>query len=59
MVSTQHLNAQFYFERDVKCIQTFFSKRFGLLFDGIPQLESDIDKKMDVDMEVKASGFMN
>ena len=28
MVSITHLNAQFYFERDVECIVTFFKKRF-------------------------------
>jgi RIO kinase 2 len=59
MVSTTHLNAQFYFERDVKCIQAFFGKRFGLQFEGVPVLENDIDKKFDVDKEVKASGHLN
>ena len=28
MVSIAHHNGQFYFERDVECIVTFFSKRF-------------------------------
>jgi len=56
MVSTTHLNAQYYFARDVKCIQTFFTKRFGLTFECIPILENDIDKEVDLDREVKASG---
>jgi hypothetical protein len=43
----------------VKCIQTFFSKRFGLLFEGVPILELDIDKTIDLDKEVKASGHLN
>ena len=30
MVSTSHLNAQYYFARDVECIQRFFTKRFRL-----------------------------
>ena len=57
MTSTSHLNAQFYFERDVKCIQRFFSKRFGLAFEGVPKLDNDIDKEHDLDREVRASGF--
>ena len=56
MTSTKHPNAQYYFERDVKCIQTFFTKRFGLMFEGVPILEGDVDKKHDLDKEVKASG---
>ena len=40
MTSTSHPNAQFYFERDVKCLQEFFNKKFGLKFEGIPILET-------------------
>lgn len=29
MVSTQHINAEFFFQRDVNCIREFFKKRFG------------------------------
>jgi len=57
MTSTSHLNAQFYFERDVKCIQRFFSKRYGLAFEGAPVLETDVSRTVDLDKEVKASGF--
>ena len=59
MTSTNHPNAQFYFERDVKCIQNFFTKRFGLCFEGVPILEDDVDKLVDLDLEVKASGCFN
>jgi len=55
-VSTSHVNAQFYFERDVKCVQTFFTKRFGLQFEGVPILENDIEKHADLDKQVRASG---
>lgn len=68
MTSINHPNAQYYFERDVKCIQDFFLKRFGLKFEGIPILETvsilliyklqDINKVEDLDKEVKASGFL-
>ena len=59
MTSTAHPNAQYYFSRDVVCIQDFFAKRFGLQFQGVPQLSSDIDKAEDLDKEIKASGFAN
>ena len=59
MVSTSHENAQFYFARDVRCIQRFFTKRFRLHFEGIPVLESDVERKVDLDSEIKASGAHN
>ena len=57
MTSTNHLNAEFYFDRDVKCIQRFFTKRFGLKFEGGPVLETDVKTKVDLSTEIKASGF--
>lgn len=59
MVSTSHANAQFYFGRDVKCIQRFFNKRFRFTFEGVPVLETDVDRKIDLDTEIKASGCFN
>lgn len=59
MTSTAHPNAQFYFSRDVVCIQEFFSKRFGLHFEGVPVLAKDIEKTVDLDKEIRASGFAN
>lgn len=56
MTSTSHINAQFYFERDVKCIQQFFTKRFGLAFEGVPMLDTDVVRTVDLDKEIKASG---
>lgn len=29
MVSTEHINAELYFDRDVTCIRDFFKRRFG------------------------------
>lgn len=49
MVSTSHPNAKFYFERDIKCVQTYFTRNYGMLFEGIPILEDDIDKQCDMD----------
>ena len=59
MVSISHPNAKFYFERDVKCIQRYFEKNYGLTFEGIPELDVDVDRKVDLDKEIKASGFLN
>jgi RIO kinase 2 len=56
MTSTTHLNAQFYFERDVRCVQSYFTKRFGLQFEGVPILETDVVRTCDLDKEIKASG---
>lgn len=58
MVSTSHPEAKFFFERDVKCIQTYFNKHYGLVFEGMPSLDDDITKNCDMDQEVKASGFL-
>jgi len=58
MLSTSHENGVFYFERDVKCIQTYFSKNYGMVFSGMPTLDVDITRKEDLDKEVRASGFV-
>ncbi len=29
MVSTSHLNAEYYFDRDVQCVRDFFKRRFN------------------------------
>lgn len=57
MTSTSHPNAQYYFERDVVCVQDYFAKRFGLRFEGVPVLARDIEKAEALDKEIRASGF--
>lgn len=56
MVSTEHPNAEYYFNRDVECVRTFFRRRFD--FDGIeyPKL-ADIERAHNLDVELEASGF--
>ena len=39
MVSTSHINAKYYFDRDVDCVRTFFKRRFGFAADSVPTLE--------------------
>ena len=43
MVSTSHINAKYYFDRDVECIRSFFERRFGFCADAVPTLEHNPD----------------
>ncbi|XP_077275679.1 RIO kinase 2 [Temnothorax americanus] len=56
MVSTEHENAEAYFERDVNCIRDFFKRRFGYESELYPTFQ-DISREDNIDTEVKASGF--
>ncbi|XP_022360573.1 serine/threonine-protein kinase RIO2 isoform X1 [Enhydra lutris kenyoni] len=56
MVSTSHPNAEWYFERDVKCIRDFFMKRFSYESELYPTF-SDIRREDSLDVEVSASGY--
>jgi RIO kinase 2 len=56
MISIDHPNAKEYFERDVECIKTFFSRRFRFEADGAPKWE-DVKREGKLDFEVKASGY--
>ncbi|XP_053423039.1 serine/threonine-protein kinase RIO2 isoform X2 [Nycticebus coucang] len=56
MVSTSHPNAEWYFNRDVKCIRDFFMKRFGYESELYPTF-SDIRRVGSLDVEVSASGY--
>ncbi|KAG0278983.1 Serine kinase [Linnemannia exigua] len=57
MVSIDHPNAEYYFNRDVECIRVFFKKRFqyeSLLY---PKFRLDTEREFDLDVKVAASGF--
>uniref|UniRef100_A0A1I7VZT8 non-specific serine/threonine protein kinase n=1 Tax=Loa loa TaxID=7209 RepID=A0A1I7VZT8_LOALO len=56
MVSVDHPNAQFYFERDVSCVRTFFKRRFNYESELYPKFEA-MTRKYNLDVEVNASGF--
>ncbi|XP_063309754.1 serine/threonine-protein kinase RIO2 [Pelobates fuscus] len=56
MVSTSHANAEWYFDRDVKCIRDFFLKRFNYESELYPTF-SDIQKECSLDVEIAVSGF--
>ncbi|KAM6965185.1 serine/threonine-protein kinase RIO2 [Aplochiton taeniatus] len=56
MVSTTHLNAEWYFDRDVKCIRDFFAKRYNYESELYPTFK-DISRSCSLDVEISASGF--
>lgn len=56
MVSTSHPNAEWYFDRDVKCIRDFFIKRFNYESELYPTFK-DISKECSLDVEIAASGY--
>lgn len=63
MVSIDHENAEFYFDRDVSCIKRFFERRFHFVseepgpffMDARKQAKRKGHKRLDIDVE--ASGF--
>jgi RIO kinase 2 len=59
MVSIDHENAEYYFDRDVACIKRFFSRRFKFTSDEPGPFFKDATKKIvkRLDVEVQASGF--
>ena len=60
-VSTNHANAQMYFDRDVGCVKRYFERRFKYVSDEDGPFFRDalkaIDTEMRLDIEVEASGF--
>lgn len=57
MVSTDHPQAAAFFARDVECLRTFFSRRFGFEARHVPTLEADAPRKHNLDAELAASGW--
>ncbi|KAI1337400.1 atypical/RIO/RIO2 protein kinase [Xylariaceae sp. FL0016] len=63
MVSMDHPNAQFYFDRDVACVKRFFERRFSFVSTTTGPFYKDAKKTMGkdgsrrLDAAVNASGF--
>lgn len=62
MVSIEHPNADYFFERDVECVRRFFRKRFRFESEEYPTysqvMEAMRDEKVDrLDALTRASGF--
>lgn len=58
MVSTDHQRAVEFFNRDIQCIWSYFEKKYQLIHEVVPRLETDIEWIADLDKEMRASGFM-
>ncbi|XP_060533350.1 uncharacterized protein LOC132706187 [Cylas formicarius] len=56
MMSTEHPNAEMYFNRDVTCVREFFKKRFCFESETFP-IFSDIQRSDTLDAEILCSGF--
>ncbi|XP_044147247.1 serine/threonine-protein kinase RIO2 [Bufo gargarizans] len=56
MVSTSHTNAEWYFDRDVKCIRDFFLKRYNYESELFPTFR-DVQKECSLDVEIEVSGY--
>ncbi|KAF1769675.1 hypothetical protein GCK72_001492 [Caenorhabditis remanei] len=56
MVSIDHANAEFYFDRDVTCVRTFFKRRFDYESEDWPKFD-EIERKGNMDVLLEASGF--
>lgn len=56
MVSTEHPNAEMYFDRDIACIRTFCERRFGFVSTAYPRF-ADVVREASLDVDVAASGF--
>ncbi len=57
MVSTDHPNAQMYFDRDCQGVSDFFSNRLGYYGGDKPSFADVGTRSIDLDREVEASGF--
>ena len=61
IVSTNHANAQMYFDRDVACVKRYFERRFKYVADEDGPFFVDavkgIEKDQRLDIEIEASGF--
>jgi len=56
MVSVQHNQAEYFFDRDVACLRDFFRRRFDFESEDYPKF-SDIARVDAIDAEVSASGI--
>lgn len=60
-LSTNHINAEYYFDRDVQCVKRYFEKRFKYTVDEPGPFLADAIKPIDaerrLDVEVEATGF--
>ena len=56
MVSVQHTQAEYFFDRDVTCLRDFFRRRFNFESEDFPVF-SEVHRVDAIDAEVSASGI--
>lgn len=56
MVSIDHPNAEYYFDRDVTCVRTFFKRKFDYESEDWPKFD-EVERKGNMDVLLEASGF--
>lgn len=56
MLSTSHVNAQMYFDRDVNGVRELFKKKYNFVSEDYPKFE-DLERDDRLDIEVSCSGF--
>lgn len=56
MLSTSHMNAKMYFDRDVTGVREMFKRKFGYETVDYPKFE-DLERDDDLDIEVSCTGF--
>jgi len=57
MISIDHANAEYYFDRDVECICVFFERRFGYTSSRRPKFSDVTRNQKNLDQKVSASGY--
>eukprot|EP01137_Pigoraptor_chileana_P031694 Opistho-2@19931 len=58
MISTSHPNAEFYFDRDVRCVVEFFVRRYHYNPKHVPSFATDVSREINLDIEIAASGYL-
>jgi len=56
VISIDHEEAEYNFNRDLKCIHDYFWKKFCINFDGKPDFHKDIKRESYLDVELNAYG---
>ncbi|ORZ33633.1 RIO1 family-domain-containing protein [Catenaria anguillulae PL171] len=58
MISTRHVNAKEQFDRDVQCVRDYFRRRYDFEADWWPEFDRDVNRTLDLDAAINASGAM-
>lgn len=59
VISICHQDAEMYFNRDIDCVNTFFKKKYGMIFEDSKIQFNEITREAYLDIELKAYGNEN